>query len=161
MSPARATPSAIYAIADAEALAPRSLAAGARAMAEAGIGTVQLRAKRMSDRDLHAEAERAVRALEGWSGTLWIDDRVDLALLLGFAGVHLGQRDLPPAAARALLPEERLIGASSHDRAQFAAASADAVYSSESSLTATRRPEASSASYTVPMPPEPSGRSSR
>ena len=125
MSAARATPSAIYAIADAEALAPRSLASGALAMAEAGIGTIQLRAKRLSDRELHAEAERAVRGLAGWRGTLWIDDRVDLARMLAFAGVQLGQADLPPSTARALLPPERLIGASTHDRAQFDAASAD------------------------------------
>ena len=125
MSPARARPSAIYAIADAEALAPRSLAAGALAIAESGIGTIQLRAKAMSDRELYAESERAVRGLEGWSGTLWIDDRIDLARLLGFAGVQLGQNDLPPAAARTLLPEGRLIGASTHDAAQFEAASAD------------------------------------
>ena len=126
MSLARARPSAIYAIADAEALAPRSLASGALAMAEAGIETIQLRAKRLSDRDLHAEAERAVRGLAGWRGTLWIDDRVDLARMLDFAGVQLGQTDLLPATARALLPEERLIGASTHGRAQFESASDDA-----------------------------------
>jgi thiamine-phosphate pyrophosphorylase len=125
VKPARATPSAIYAIADAEALAPRSLAEGALAMAEAGIMTIQLRAKRMNDRELHAEAERALRGLAGWDGTLWIDDRVDLARILGFAGVHLGQRDLPPAAARAVLPADRLIGASTHDGAQVDAATAD------------------------------------
>jgi thiamine-phosphate pyrophosphorylase len=125
VNPVRAWPSAIYAIADAEALAPRSLAAGALAMAEAGIATIQLRAKRLDDRKLHAESERAVRALEGWSGTLWIDDRVDLARILPFAGVHLGQLDLPPSTARKLLPETRLIGASTHGPAQFDAARAD------------------------------------
>jgi thiamine-phosphate pyrophosphorylase len=118
-------PSAIYAIADAEALAPRSLAAGALAMAEAGMETIQLRAKALPDRELFEESERALRALEGWKGTLWIDDRVDLALLLGFAGVHLGQRDLPAAVARRLLQENRLIGASTHDAGQLEAAAGD------------------------------------
>ena len=48
-------PGRIYAIADAEALAPRSLAEGAVAMAEAGIVTIQLRAKLVPDDLLFAE----------------------------------------------------------------------------------------------------------
>lgn len=47
-----------------------------------------------------------------------VDDRVDVALALrdeGCAGVHLGQADLPPSAARALLGEVPLIGLSTHD----------------------------------------------
>ena len=112
-------PSAIYAIADADALAPRSLAAGALAMADAGVRTIQLRAKSLDDATLFREAAAAVRGLEGWDGSLWIDDRVDLALLLDFAGVHLGRRDLPAAAARGILPASRRIGASTHDEPQF------------------------------------------
>lgn len=126
MSRARAPrPFPIYAIADAEALAPRSLADGVRAMAAAGIRTIQLRAKRLSDAELWREAERCARELAGWDGTLWIDDRVDLACLLEVDGVHLGQRDLPPAAARRLLPAGRRIGFSTHDATQLAAAAAD------------------------------------
>lgn len=115
-------PGRIYAIADAEALAPRGLAEGALAMAQAGIMTIQLRAKRLSDDFFYVEAERCVRALAGWPGTLWIDDRVDLARMLPFSGVHLGRTDLPPAAARRLLAPAQAIGASTHDAAQLAAA---------------------------------------
>ncbi len=115
-------PGRIYAIADAEALAPRSLAESARIMAQSGITTIQLRAKRLDDELLFAEAERCLRWLEDWPGSLWIDDRVDLAMLLPFAGVHLGRLDLPAAAARRLLPPTVRIGVSTHDEEQLALA---------------------------------------
>ncbi|MEO8274658.1 MAG: thiamine phosphate synthase [Thermoanaerobaculia bacterium] len=115
-------PARIYAIADAEALAPRSLAEGAVAMAEAGILTIQLRAKHMEDRLLFAEAESCLRRLESWPGMLWIDDRVDLAMLLPFSGVHLGQSDIPATSARRLLAASQCLGLSTHDGDQLAAA---------------------------------------
>ena len=118
-------PAAIYAIADAEALRPRGLAEGVEAIAQAGIRTIQLRAKRIADRDLFREAEACTRRLEGWEGTLWIDDRVDLAALLSFDGVHLGQSDLPAAEARRLISDRCRIGASTHDVAQWEAARSD------------------------------------
>ena len=119
-------PGRIYAIADAEALAPRGLAEGAVAMAEAGMVTIQLRAKLLPDDLLFAETERCLRQLEGWTGTLWIDDRVDLAMLLPLAGVHLGATDLPAATARRLLSPTVRIGVSTHDEAQLALADRDA-----------------------------------
>lgn len=115
-------PGRIYAIADAEALAPRSLAESARIMAQSGITTIQLRAKHLDDELLFAEAERCLRWLEDWPGSLWIDDRVDLAMLLPLAGVHLGRLDLPAAAARRLLPPTVRIGVSTHDEEQLALA---------------------------------------
>jgi len=54
-----------------------------------------------------------------------IDDRADLALALPFAGVQLGQRDLPPRAARAILRAGVAIGASTHDEAQLVEAAED------------------------------------
>lgn len=115
-------PGRIYAIADAEALAPRGLAESALAMAEAGVMTIQLRAKRLQDDHLYAETERCVRLLENWEGTLWIDDRVDLALLLPLSGVHLGRSDLPAPQARRLLAPRRGIGMSTHDEAELSQA---------------------------------------
>jgi len=112
-------PGRIYAIADAEALAPRGLAESALSMAQAGITTIQLRAKRLQDDTLYAEAERCLRLLEEWPGTLWIDDRVDLAMMLPLAGVHLGKRDLPAAEARRLLAPWQRIGVSTHDAGEL------------------------------------------
>jgi thiamine-phosphate pyrophosphorylase len=47
-----------------------------------------------------------------------VNDRVDVALLAGAAGVHLGQTDLPPAAARQILGPGRIIGFSTHNLEQ-------------------------------------------
>jgi thiamine-phosphate pyrophosphorylase len=49
---------------------------------------------------------------------LIINDRVDMALALNAPGVHLGQDDLPPEAARRLLGDEIVIGYSTHSVAQ-------------------------------------------
>jgi thiamine-phosphate pyrophosphorylase len=118
-------PGRIYAIADAEALAPRGLAECADIMAQAGIETIQLRAKRLEDGQFLDEAERCLRRLEGWPGTLWIDDRVDLAMMLPVAGVHLGLLDLPAAEARRLLASSVRVGVSTHDEAQVVDADRD------------------------------------
>ena len=47
-----------------------------------------------------------------------VNDRCDLALSCGAIGVHLGQEDLPPDAARAILGRKKLIGLSAHSLAQ-------------------------------------------
>ena len=115
----------LYAIADAEALAPRSLADGAVALARAGVGWIQLRGKGLSDAELFRQVERACRELAGEAARLWVNDRPDLAALLPVAGVHLGQDDLPPRAARAVVGDGVWIGRSTHDLRQVEAAAAD------------------------------------
>ena len=116
----------LYAIADLDTLGAAALPRAVAAMAEAGVRWIQLRAKHASGAETYALAEACCRALAGSDAVLWIDDRVDVAALLPVAGVQLGQADLPPAAARPLLPREALVGASTHDAAQTAAADADA-----------------------------------
>jgi thiamine-phosphate pyrophosphorylase len=115
----------LYAIADFDLLGERALPGAVAAMADAGVGWIQLRAKSASGAALFALAEACCRAVEGSGATLWIDDRVDVAALLPVGGVHLGQADLPPAAARPLLPSSTLLGVSTHDLSQLAAAAAD------------------------------------
>jgi thiamine-phosphate pyrophosphorylase len=119
-------PGRIYAIADAGRLGAERVPEAVAEMASAGIETIQIRAKSLADDLLWRVSEGALGRLAGWRGELWIDDRVDLAAALPYAGVHLGQRDLPPAAARPLLPDAAAIGASTHHRAQLDAAAADA-----------------------------------
>lgn len=120
-------PGAVYAIADVDVLGGSSSALidAVGAMARGGAGWIQLRAKRLADRDLLDLALACRRVLDGTGSALWIDDRPDVAALCGAAGVHLGQTDLPPAAARRVLGPEVLIGASTHDREQILEAAAD------------------------------------
>lgn len=116
----------LYAIADLDTLGAAELPRAVAAMAEAGVRWIQLRAKNASGAEAYALADACCRTLDGSGAALWIDDRVDVTALLPVAGVQLGQADLPPAAARQLLPPQALVGASTHDAAQTAAAGADA-----------------------------------
>ncbi len=118
-------PGRVYAIADATRIPAARLPGAVAEMASAGIRTIQIRAKQLEDDELWRLAEATVSALEGWSGELWIDDRSDLAAALPFAGVHLGQRDLPPSVARLLLEPATSIGWSTHDGEQVDKAERD------------------------------------
>ena len=94
----------------------------AGALVEGGARIVQLRVKGADARDLVAWA----RALGPWCRargvTFVVNDRLDVALAAGADGVHLGQDDLPLAAARPLAPAGFVIGVSTHDEAQARAA---------------------------------------
>src|SRR4051794_2461738 len=116
---------AVYAIADAGALGAGALPAAVAEMAGAGIRWIQGRAKDLSRSAWHAALAACCRTLEGSGVRLWVDDRADLAALFPVEGVHVGQRDLPPAAARRVVGGDVRIGLSTHDEEQFAAADAD------------------------------------
>lgn len=97
-------------------------AALARLLLGAGARMMQLRLKHASSRDLLAAA-RAIAAMCRTHGAMLIvDDRVDIAMLAGAAGVHLGQEDLPLEAARRLAGPEMIIGISTHSVEQARAA---------------------------------------
>jgi len=97
-------------------------------MTEAGLQWIQLRVKDRPDRELLSTSEGAVASATSTGASIWLDDRPDLALLLGkgkIAGVHLGQEDVPPAAARRVVGEECLIGLSTHSESELDAAALD------------------------------------
>jgi thiamine-phosphate pyrophosphorylase len=95
-----------------------TLLAGVRALARAGVSLVQLRAKDLSGAEFHRWA-LATREVSRECGIrLVVNDRVDVALLVGADGVHLGQDDLSPEGARRILGESAIIGLSTHDVAE-------------------------------------------
>jgi thiamine-phosphate diphosphorylase len=96
----------------------------ALALLEGGARLLQLRLKDASARDL-LDVARAVRPHARRAGALLVvNDRADVARAAGADGVHLGQDDLPVAAARAILPPGALVGLSTHDVEQARAAAA-------------------------------------
>ncbi len=102
------------------------LVEAAEAIVEAGARILQFRHKGPFSRRAFAAAEH-VAGLCRERGVLFVvDDRADVAKLLD-AGVHLGQEDLPPAAARRILGEGAVIGFSTHNRAQLEAAASEPV----------------------------------
>lgn len=82
-----------------------------------GVHAIQLREKDLSGKELVTLAERVARLCERYQAQLFINDRVDVALAVGAAGVHLGETSMPVAAARALLGNQRTIGVSTHSLA--------------------------------------------
>ena len=121
--PAPADWPTVYAILDAEACRARHLAPTAvlRAWLDAGLTLIQLRAKTLPTAELCALGAEAVALTRG-RARLIINDRADVAAVIGADGVHVGQDDLPPAAVRALLGSHALIGLSTHAVAQAEAA---------------------------------------
>jgi len=93
-----------------------------RELAAGGATFVQLREKHKSSAEFYAEAREAVNVARQLGVKLIINDRVDVALAVNADGVHLGQDDLPAEVARKLLGPTAIVGLSTHNVAQAAAA---------------------------------------
>jgi len=93
----------------------------------AGIPVVQLRYKKSDIREFLALAHAMREITRGTNTKLIINDRVDVALMSGADGVHLGQRDVPPQEARAVMGEQMIIGLSTHNLDQVMVAQCEPV----------------------------------
>ncbi len=104
----------LYAVADASFGNPVELA---KSLFEGGIRFLQVRNKRGSSHDLLNQVESILRFAPADARVI-VNDRVDIALISEVAGVHLGQSDLSPTAARQILGPEKIIGFSTHNMEQ-------------------------------------------
>jgi len=117
-------PRGVYAIVDGSAARPPLELVGA--FVRGGAAVVQLRLKQAGAGELLRVAREARRMCSAGGSLLLVNDRPDVAKLAGADGVHLGQEDLPVAAARAILGPEALIGLSTHSDVEIdGAAGAD------------------------------------
>ncbi len=107
--------SRLYPILDASVETIDTLTVGVRALARAGCRLFQLRAKELPAGELLAWALAARDVAREVGIQMVINDRVDVALLAGAGGVHLGHEDLSPEAARKILGASAVIGLSTHD----------------------------------------------
>lgn len=112
----------IYLVTDDGCLQGRALIDCVREALEGGVTLVQYRAKTASSAEMYNEALQLKALCDSFNVPLIINDRLDIAMAVGAAGVHLGQDDLPCAAARRILGEEYLIGVSAHNPAEARAA---------------------------------------
>ena len=96
----------------------------AEAILEAGARILQFRHKDFFSRAVFEEAERIATLCRNAAALFILNDRADVAALLG-AGMHLGQDDLAPADARKIVGPECIIGFSTHHREQLHAADAE------------------------------------
>jgi thiamine-phosphate pyrophosphorylase len=84
---------------------------------QAGADVIQVRVKGWTDRDLLELAEQVVAWCQPYGAACIVNDRVDVALAVGAAGVHLGADDLPVSVARRLLGPGVLVGGTARDAA--------------------------------------------
>lgn len=94
----------------------------------AGVDMVQLREKEAQASDLIRWGQTFRRAVERHGALFIVNDRPEVAQELQADGVHLGQDDLSPAAAREVLGPDAIIGVSTHTPDQWDGASAEADY---------------------------------
>src|SRR5262249_18832130 len=104
----------LYAVADRTFGDPVVLA---RSLFEGGARLVQIRDKSANAHLLLDEVEQVLRFAPPDARVI-VNDRCDVALLAGASGVHLGQDDLGPAEARAILREPKILGRSTHNLPQ-------------------------------------------
>lgn len=100
-------------------LAPRILEA-----VRAGVDLVQIREKDLPTRELLALTRQAVEAAKTTSTRIVVNDRLDVALAAGAAGVHVGTQSLPAEAVRRIVPADFLVGVSCHSLDEAVAAQA-------------------------------------
>ena len=79
---------------------------------------IQLREKTLSTKEFYKVAIESLALTRQNGACLIINDRVDIAQILGADGVHLGQDDLSPEKARLILGDNAIIGLSTHSLAQ-------------------------------------------
>jgi thiamine-phosphate pyrophosphorylase len=103
-----------------------------RGLLSTGATLIQYRDKRGTDRQILSHARELLRISRTTNyvlrPTLLMNDRADLALAAGFDGVHLGQDDLSPAAARRVIGADHVVGVSTHNLEQLRAAATDCDY---------------------------------
>ena len=96
-----------------------------RAALRGGVDLVQLRDKTLDDDGLIVAARPFREAADELGALFLLNDRPDLVAACGADGVHVGQDDATPAAARAVVGPDRIVGRSTHAPAQADAAAAD------------------------------------
>lgn len=115
----------LYVIADPALSRGRSLLEVARAALEGGADAVQIRDKSSPACNLSRVTGEIQPLARKFGAALLVNDRVDVALVAGADGAHVGQDDLPAREARRLLPRPRLVGVSAGTREEALRAAKD------------------------------------
>ncbi|MEW6123323.1 MAG: thiamine phosphate synthase [Pseudomonadota bacterium] len=124
---ARAFDLSLYLVTDPRLTAQRGLLETVRAAVAGGVTLVQLRDPDAKGRALAEKARALLALLRPLGVPLIINDRVDVAVAVDADGVHLGQDDLAPAEARAILGPDCILGLSVGTLSELAASDLSAV----------------------------------
>lgn len=108
----------IYLVTDEVALKGRELLPVVEEALQGGVTLLQYRNKNGEGGKLYAEALALKELCDKYNVPLIIDDRLDIAIAVGAAGVHIGQDDIPCKIARQVLGDDFIIGVSAHNPAE-------------------------------------------
>lgn len=101
----------LYLVTDSTYHTEESLLKTVEEACEGGVTLVQLREKHAGGREYLEKARKVREITDRFGIPLIIDDRVDVAMACGAAGVHVGSSDLPVAEARRILGPDKIVGA--------------------------------------------------
>lgn len=104
----------LYYITDRSALDPKPLLLIIEEATRAGVDVIQIREKDLETRQLIELVGTTLRAAQRTATRIVLNDRLDIALGLGAAGIHLGGRSLAPEVVRRHVPVGFLVGVSCH-----------------------------------------------
>lgn len=115
----------LYLVTDSGLNAAASLPDAVEQAIKGGVTLVQLREKTADSRDFYEKALQVKAVTDRYGVPLIINDRLDIAQAVNAAGVHLGAEDIPVDAARKILGDDKIIGATAKTLAQALAAEKD------------------------------------
>lgn len=102
----------LYLVTDRELMTCQTIEESVERAISGGASVVQLREKSCGSREFYELALRVKKITAAYRVPLIINDRIDICLAADADGVHLGQRDIPCAAARKILGRNKIIGVS-------------------------------------------------
>ncbi|MEQ8199271.1 MAG: thiamine phosphate synthase [Clostridiaceae bacterium] len=102
----------LYLVTDRSMLKNSDITEAVEAAIKGGVTLVQLREKDISTLEFYNVACAVKKVTDKYGISLIINDRIDIALAVDAAGVHLGQSDLEAAVARRLIGENKILGVS-------------------------------------------------
>lgn len=102
----------LYLVTDRTLMSTPTLGMAVEQAISGGCTMVQLREKNISSLDFYTLAGEIKTITDSHDIPLIINDRIDIALSVGAAGVHIGQNDIPASAARSIIGPDMLLGVS-------------------------------------------------
>ncbi|OOM82219.1 thiamine-phosphate synthase [Clostridium puniceum] len=102
----------IYLVTDRDLMSTKTLEEAVEQALIGGCTLVQLREKDCSSLDFYNTAVKVKKITDKYDVPLLINDRLDIALAVDAAGVHVGQSDLPVPVVRKIIGEDKIIGIS-------------------------------------------------
>lgn len=108
----------LYLVTDRMLMRTKTLGEAVEQAAIGGCTMVQLREKEILSLDFYVLASEMKKITDRYGIPLIINDRIDIAMAVGAAGVHIGQKDIPADIARKVIGKEMLLGVSAVSAAE-------------------------------------------